>query len=216
MSALSLTPRLAVLAVTGAAALSVAALSSPAPAYAQGDRVIGPIASVSGSTFEVTQSSGNATVGFTDSTTVSEAVPAQLSDVTVGSCVKAGPTPESAAADSGAITAKWVMVSTAVDGKCPQRPGSASGAPPAQHRGVRGVVDSVSGNTITVTGDTSQTTVTLTDTTSYRKRVAADAHAIAVGRCAAARGTEDASGVLQATRVTVWTASDGSCPQPPA
>lgn len=202
------TPRFAAFAITGATALSLAALSAPAPAHAEGDGAMGPISSVSGNTFEV---GGNTTVAFTDATKISEAIPAQLGDVTVGSCVKAGPTPDSTPADSGAITAKWVMISTTVDGKCPQRPGAAPGAP---HHGVRGVVNSVAGNTITVTGDTATSTVTVTDATGFRKRVPADAHAITEGKCVATRGTKDDHGVLQANRVTVWAADGGDCPQP--
>lgn len=220
MAALSRTPRLAILAATGATAVSAAALFAPAPAYAQGDLVFGSIASVAGNTFQVTEAGGTATVQFTDSTTVSEAVPAELSDVTVGSCIMAAPAPESAPADSGTITAKWVMVGTAVGGKCPGRPAnSPPPAAPAQHRGVRGVVDSVAGSTVTVTrtdadGNTSPATVTVTDATHYRKRVPASPQAIIPGRCAAARGANDNNGVLQATNVTVWASGDGHCPQP--
>lgn len=219
MSALSLTPRLAILAVTGAAALSVAGLSAPAPAYAQGDRAFGSIASVSGNSFQLNQAGGTTTVDFTDATKLSEAIPAQQSDITVGSCIKAGPTPESAPADTGSIIAKWVMISTAVDGQCPQRPGQGP-APQAPHRGIRGVVNAVTGNVVAVTrtepdGTTSPATVTVNDATHYRKRVPADAQAIAVGKCVAARGDNDANGVLQATNVTVWASPDGSCPQPP-
>lgn len=218
MSALSLTPRLALLATTAAATLVAAALSWPAPASAQGDRVIGPITSVTGNTFEVAQSSGSTTVEVTESTTISEAVPAQLSDVTVGSCVKAGPTPDSAPADSGAITAKWVTVSPTVDGKCPQRPASSPPAPqPAQHH-IRGVVNSVAGNTVTVTraDGSGNATVTVTDATHYRKRVASGIQAITQGKCAVARGASQSSGVLQAAKVVVWASNDGNCPQPAA
>lgn len=203
------TPRLAIFTITGAAALSVAALSWPAPAHAEGDRAFGPISSVSGNTFEV---GGNTPVAFTDATRISEAIPAQLGEVTVGSCVKAGPTPDSTPADSGAITAKWVMISTAVDGKCPQRPGSAT--PSGPHHGVRGVVEAVAGNTITVTGETATTTVTVTDGTGIRRRLPANAAAITAGKCVAARGTKDDQGVLQANKVTVWVANVGDCPQP--
>ena len=208
------TPRLAILTIAGAGALSVAALSAPAPAHAQGDRVIGPIASVSGDTFQVTRPTGAATVGVTDSTMVTEAIPAQLSEVTVGSCIKAG-TDEEGAPAGNAITAKWVSISTAVDGKCPQRPGSAP-ATPAQHQRIRGIVDSAAGNTVTVTrADGGGTAiVTVTDATRYHKRVPADRHAIAAGKCAVARGTEDGGGVLQATKVTVWAPTGSGCPQP--
>lgn len=215
MSVLPLPPRFAILAVTGVTALSVAALSLPAPAHAQDDRVIGPIASVSGDTFQVTRPNGNATVGFTDATAVTEALPAQLGDVTVGNCIKAGPTNEGATAGGGTITAEWVSISAAVDGKCTQRPASSSAAP-RPYRGVRGIVDSVVGNTVTVTraDGTGNATVTVTDTTHYHRRVSSDTHAIAAGKCAVARGDTDSNGVLQAAKITVWAPTGGSCPQP--
>ncbi|MGB3894396.1 MAG: hypothetical protein WA942_09100, partial [Mycolicibacter sinensis] len=111
--------------LTGAAALFAAALFVPAPAHAEGDRVIGPVSSVTGNTFEVARPAGATTVAFSDSTRIVEPVPAQLGEITAGTCIKAGATPDSAPADSGAISAKWVAVSTPVDGKCPQRPGGA-------------------------------------------------------------------------------------------
>lgn len=205
---LSHTPRFAALTITGAAALSLVALSIPATAHAEEERVIGPISSVSGNTFQVTQPGGAAQVAFTGDTRISEAVPAQFAEVTPGACVKAGPTPDSAPVESGAITAKWVMISTAVDGKCPQRPGAAPDA--GSRHGVRGIVDSVSGNTITVAG----TAVNVTNDTGYRRRVPSSAAAISVGKCAATRGTKDEHGVLQAVRVTVWASHGGDCPQP--
>lgn len=210
MSARSRTT-LAVLAVTGTTALIF-----PAVAHAQGDRVIGPVSSVSGNTFEVTRPAGAATVAFTDTTRILEPVPAQLGELTAGTCIKAGATPDSAPVDSGGITAKWVAISAPVDGKCPQRPGGADApAPPVPHRGVRGVVDSVSGETITVTGATGQTTVTVNDDTHLRRMVPVAASMISAGKCVAARGEKDGDGVLQATRVTVWAPDEGTCPEPP-
>lgn len=216
MSARPSTLAPAICTLTGAAALFAAALFVPAPAHAQGDRVIGPVSSVSGNTFEVTRPAGAATVAFTDATRIVEPVPAQLGEITAGTCIKAGATPDSAPADSGAITAKWVAISTPVDGKCPQRPGGADApAPPAPHRGVRGVVDSVAGNTVTVTGASGQTTVTVNDDTHVRRMVPVGAGAISTGKCVAARGEKDGDGVLQATKVTVWAPDDGgTCPEP--
>ncbi|MEO6794732.1 MAG: DUF5666 domain-containing protein [Mycobacterium sp.] len=211
------TLRFTTFAITGAAALSVAALSLPAPAHAEGDRVFGPISSVSGNTFEVAHADAATSVAFTDTTRIFESVPAQLGEITAGTCIKAGATPDSSPADSGAITAKFVSISTAVDGKCPERPAAAdSPAPPVPHRGVRGVVDSVSGDTLTVTGQAGQTTVTVTDSTHFRRSIATGASAISTGKCAAARGAKDGDGVLQATKVTVWAANGGDCPQPGA
>jgi uncharacterized protein DUF5666 len=245
--------RFAILAVAAATALSVAACgtsnntkpstsasptssapasspSSPSASAKGNDRINGLIASVSGNAVQVTQDTGTATVDFTPSTKVTELTPAQLTDVTAGSCVKARPTGESAPASSGAITALSVTVSQAVDGKCPQSKtpagGSTTTAPaappsgtPVPPRSVRGTVASVAGNTIAVTvtdanGNPSQTTVTVTDTTKYAKKAPADAQALAQGKCIAARGTKDNGGTLQATTITVKPADNGTCPQP--
>src|SRR6201996_9486149 len=161
--------RLAIFTLTGATALSVAACGashtasntaqpstaagptssaapSPPPAFANGKAwVNGMIASVAGDAIQVTQQSGNATVDFSPSTKITEVTPAQLTDVTAGSCVAVHPIRDSA--DSGgAITAQFVRVSPAVDGKCqePKHPAGANG----KNRAVSGTGGSVAGNTI--------------------------------------------------------------------
>ncbi|OBG35733.1 MULTISPECIES: DUF5666 domain-containing protein [Mycolicibacter] len=211
------TPTHTIRALTGATALFAAGLFVPALAHAQGDHVMGSVSSVSGNTFEVARSSGTTTVSLTDETRIFESVPAQRGEITAGTCIKAGAAPDSAPADSGAITAKFVAISTTVDGKCPQRPAAAADAPapPKPHRGVRGVVESVSGDTLTISGPSGPTTVTLNDSTHFRRMVAVSAPSISAGKCVAAGGTKDGDGVLQARRVTVW-AGDGNCPEPPA
>jgi hypothetical protein len=222
--------RLAILTVTGATALSVAACgasqnakpsasasptssaatpSSPSASANGKGWVNGLIASVSGNAIQVTQTTGPATVDFTPSTKITEVTPAQLTDVTVGSCVAVHPTRDSAGT-SGTITARSVRVTPAVDGKCPE---------PKHHAGVSGTVASVSSNTITVNdadanGNTSGTNVTVTDTTKYTKQAATDAQALTQGQCIAARGTKDDSGTLQATSISVQSADNGGCPQP--
>jgi hypothetical protein len=230
--------RLAIFTLTGATALSVAACgashttsntaqpstapgptssaatSSP-PASANGKAwVNGMIASVAGDAIQVTQQSGNATVDFSPSTKITEVTPAQLTDVSTGSCVAVHPTRDSA--DSTAITAQFVRVSPAVDGKCqePRHPAGGNG----KHHSVSGTVASVAGNTITVNatdpdGNSSQSNVTVTDTTKYTKQTATDAQALAQGKCVAARGSKDDSGTLQATTINVQQADNGTCPQ---
>jgi hypothetical protein len=201
---------------TAAGPTSSAATSSPS-ASANGQAwVNGMIASVSGDAIQVTQQSGNATVDFSPSTKISEVTPAQLTDVTAGSCVAVHPTRDSA--DSGgAITAQFVRVSPAVDGKC-QEPKHPAGAN-AKHRAVSGTVASVAGNTMTINatdadGNSSQSNVTVTDTTKYTKQTATDAQALGQGKCIAARGTKDDSGTLQATAISVQQADNGTCAQP--
>jgi hypothetical protein len=236
--------RLAVLTLTGATALSVAACgasnnskpassagptsaavapSSPSASPNGKSWVSGMIASASGDAIQVTQQTGTATVDFTPSTKITEVTPAQLTDVSAGSCVAVLPTRDSADTD-GTVTAQFVRVSQAVDGQCPEpkhRAGGPSSGRPAGHRSVRGSVVSVAGNTITVTGadadadgNTSQTNVTVTDTTKYTKQTATDAQALTQGQCIAAHGTKDDSGTLQATAISVQPADNGTCPQP--
>jgi hypothetical protein len=78
--------------------------------------------------------------------------------------------------------------------------------------GLGGTVASVTGNSIVLTtGDNSQTTVTVTPATRYAKRAPADASVIAAGQCLAARGQKDNSGTLQATNVSVRPANNGQC-----
>ena len=222
--------RLALITVTGATALSVAACgashntntatsasptssaatpSSPSASANGKGWVSGMIASVSGDAIQVTQQNGNAIVDFTPSTKITELTSAQLTDVTAGSCVAVRPTPESA--DTGStITAKSVRVSPAADGKCPE---------PKHRTGIAGTVASVAGNTITVNGtdtngNSSSSTVTVTDTTKYTKQAATDAQALAQGKCIAARGTQDNTGTLQAMTISVQQPDNGNCPQP--
>ena len=231
--------RLAIVTLTGAAALSVAACgasnttsntaqpstaagpassaatSSPSASANGKAWVSGKIASVSGDAIQVTQQTGNATVDFTPSTKITQVSPAQLNDVTPGSCVAVHPS-RGGADTGGAVTAQFVRVSPAVDGKCsePQRPAGGS----AKHRLIIGTVASIAGNTITVNGtdangNNSQSNVTVSDTTKYTKQAATDAQALAQGQCVAARGTKDDSGTLQATAISVQSADNGNCPQ---
>jgi len=150
--------RLAILTVTGATALSVAACgasnnakptsanptsaaptSSPSASAKGNDWVRGLIDSVSGNTIQVSQRSGTATVDFTPSTEVAELAPAQLTDVTAGSCVSVHPKyTKQTTADAQALTqgkclaahgtrdgggtlqAKAVTVQQADNGSCPE------------------------------------------------------------------------------------------------
>jgi hypothetical protein len=187
---------LAIVTLTGATALSIAACgpsndakptsanptssapssSSPSASAKGKDWVNGLIDSVSGNTIQVSQRSGSATVDFTPSTAISEIIPARVTDVTNG------------------------------------------GETPAAHHQIGGQVASVAGNTITVNNadsaaNSSQISVTVTDTTKYTKRSTADARAIAQGKCIAAHGTTDGGGTLQATSISVQQSDNGSCPQ---
>ncbi|HKI41529.1 MAG TPA: hypothetical protein VKA66_14385, partial [Mycobacterium sp.] len=130
----------------------------------------------------------------TPSTRIADVTPAQLTDVTPGSCVNVRATPQSAPTGA-AIAAQSVTITPAIDGKCPPS------------LGFYGTVASVSGNTIAVNntavgGQTTPTNVTVTNTTSYSKQTATNAQAIAHGKCMGAQGT-NSNGVLQATIISL-------------
>jgi hypothetical protein len=229
--------RYAILAVTAAAALSVAACGSsgnPAPAASKSppasaassapgsssaptpaaqaphgkDRVAGLIASVSGNTIQVNQRNGAATVDVTPSTTVAELTPAQLTDVTAGSCVAVRPAHDNGSGGAQ-VTARNVVIGAAPNGTCTAPQHARAGA-------VRGTVASVNGSTVVInvtdrSGSTSQASVGIDNTTTYEKRAVATPAAITQGKCLAARGTNDTSGNLQATVVSVAPANNGTC-----
>jgi len=185
---------------------------APPPPAAGKDYVEGLVESVSGNAIQLRTRSGSATVDFTPATKVTELTPAQLSDVTEGSCVNVRAAPEGAPAGD-AITAQSVTISPAVDGKCLPLPapgsGSAppSGPPPAAPAGVSGKVATVSGNTIAVTGtdpagNTTHTQVNFTSGTTYSKQAVTNTQAIEHGKCMGAQGT-NSGGVLQATTISL-------------
>lgn len=166
----------------------------PAPPPEAKDYVEGLVESVSGNTIALRTRTGSATVDFAPSTRVVEQTPAQLTDVTPGSCVNVRATPQSAPPPA-AITAQSVTITPAVDGKCP---------PPA---GFYGTVTSVSGNTIAVNGlgpggQTTPTNVTVADSTTYNKQTPSSSEAIEHGKCLGAQGT-NSDGALQAVTIAL-------------
>jgi hypothetical protein len=207
------TPSAAGGASSTAKSVSPSAPASPPASTAGPDRISGLIASTSGATIQVTHggdASDTATVNFTPSTQITDVTPAQLADITTGSCVMVRPTRDSATSDTGALTAREVLVSVASNGTCPP-----AGNP--RGHGVRGTVASVTGGTIVVTGtdaggNPSQQSIAVTDSTVYAKRAVADSTAITEGTCIAARGTKDDSGALQATMINLRPAVNGACP----
>lgn len=175
--------RFAILAATGATALSVAACgssnqsaptsastststvtsttTSQAPAQSEA-KVSGLIASVAGNSIQVTkEDKSNAAVNFTSTTKITEVSPATLSDVTSGSCVTVRPTKE-AQGGQQPVTAASVRVSPSVNGTCPKPkesgpasgPGSSSPAPSGSPTAAPANAQPVRGSVASVTGNT--------------------------------------------------------------
>jgi hypothetical protein len=181
-------------AIPPSSAPSAAPPPAPQPPAVGKDYVEGLVESVSGNAIQLRTRTGAATVDFTPSTRVADVTPAQLTDVTPGSCVNVRATPQSAPTGA-AITAQSVTITPAIDGKCP---------PPA---GFYGTVASVSGNTIAVDntdarGQNTPTNVTVSNRTTYSKQTPTTTQAIEHGKCMGAQGTNSA-GVLQATTISL-------------
>ncbi|ORV96859.1 hypothetical protein AWC14_16575 [Mycobacterium kyorinense] len=179
---------------TSATTSATSSASKPPPSVGH-DHVEGMVRSVSADTIELTQRDRSAaTVDFTPTTIITELGPAQLTDVTPGSCVDAEPTAQT----GPPLPAQSVVVSPSEGGNCPPPPGE----PPA---GVSGTVTSVTGNTIGVdstdaAGKTTHTDVAVSDSTTYQKHAVTNAQGIQNGKCLAAQGTKD-GGVLHADSI---------------
>jgi hypothetical protein len=162
----------------------------PAPPPEAKDYVEGLVESVSSNAIQLRTRTGSAAVDFSPATRVVEQTPAQLTDVTPGSCINVRATPQSAPPPA-AITAQSVTITPAIDGKCP---------PPA---GFYGLVTSVSGKTIAVNGlGPTPTNVTVADSTTYAKQTPSSSDAIANGKCMGAQGT-NSDGALQAVTIAL-------------
>ena len=194
-SSTSNTQKPTVSAVAPSSAPSAAPPPAPAPPPLGKDYVEGLVESVSGSRIGLRTRTGSAAVDFTPSTRVAEVTPAQLTDVTPGSCINVRATPQSAPTGGAGITAQAVIITGAIDGKCP---------PP---EGFFGTVASVSGNTIAVNGmgpggQIAPTNVTVDNKTSYTMQTPSSTQAIVHGKCMGAQGTQD-GGVLHATTISL-------------
>lgn len=179
----------------------------PPPPPIPKDYVEGLVQSVSDGTIQLRTRTGSATVDFTPQTRVVEQAPAQLSDVTPGSCINVRATPQSAPPPA-AITAQAVTITPAIDGKCP---------PPA---GFYGMVNSVSGNTIAVSGlagpggpQPTPTNVTVADSTTYNKQTPSSSDAIGNGKCMGAQGMNE-GGALQAVTIALQACPPMGRPHP--
>jgi hypothetical protein len=196
-----------------------------------GGGISGTIAAVSDGTLQVQGGTTQTAVNYTATTTITQAVAAVASDVTVGSCVTGITTP---GASSG-TAATTVAITTAVGGTCPA-PGPRGGAPGGGQGGVRpsgapngtrpsgapgggrftppvsGTVTAVTGTTITVsTTSQSGSKITLDGSTKYTKSQAATSAALVVNECVIAAGKADTSGNFAATSLAVSDPGANGC-----
>jgi hypothetical protein len=198
---------------------TTSAVASPSPPVKVNgeDEVSGSIASVSGTTIEVSGPQGSASVAFSPSTKIMELIPAKPTDITPGLCVTIRP---ASGAEGGTVTADAVVVGASSGGQC-QKTGSSdnAGLPASPLGGFRGTVDSVSEKTIAITtlgadGSATKTTVEFNDLTLFADRHRVNADAIVEGKCIIAGGTNDIGGTLQALTINLTFVVNGACSQP--
>ena len=213
-------PNAAPSAATSTTAAASPAPPSQAPVKVNGeDEVSGSIASVSGTTIEVSSPKGSASVAFSDSTKVMELTPATLTDITAGLCVTIRP---ASGAEGGTVVADAVVVGASSGGECKKTGGQDNGGlPRSPLGGFRGTVDSVNqtAKTIAITtvgadGSKTNTTVEFNDLTLFADRHRVHADAIVEGKCIIAGGTNDTGGTLQAQTINLPLVVNGACPQP--
>jgi hypothetical protein len=190
----------------------------------------GTIAAVTASNVEVQNpQNGQVTVNFNSSTTFADTNQAALQDVTVGVCVTV--TSASSTSAGQPVAARTVEISQPTGNTCQRGgfgQGSGSANPSRQRRpggqrnggprGAMGSVTAVNGSTFTVhetnPGNSApmDTTVTVDPSTTYTKTVAADVHALAVGKCAVALGPADDTGAVTARSITISAPGPNGCP----
>jgi Domain of unknown function (DUF5666) len=214
-----------------------AANANPGPPGATGT-----IATVAATSFEVQNArSGQVTVDFSGSTTITKTVQGSASDVAVGDCVTVAPDMANGNAPGTAaepVAAAAVTISPAAAQGC--RPGAgfaagngrnggggadmgarpSGGAQPSaangagggrRGRGTFGTVSAVSANGFTLQETSGTATVTTSSSTMFLKTQTADKAALVVGQCATAVGQADDSGTVTATAISVRAPGPNGC-----
>jgi len=201
----------------------------------------GKVAAVDGSTAQVQGTDGQVAVSWTDATTFTKEVSAQLADIKVGDCVAVGSDDTSSGSTpSSAVTATTVRVIAKTNGSCapamrgpggpdgtgPQTyggppPGSGgSGARPQMRMGgAVGEVTAVSATGFTVdsvmpgsdSSGTTSVTVTVGADTTYTANAKGAGSDVKVGVCVAADGTTDDTGAVAAKTIAISQPQDGQC-----
>lgn len=203
---------------TPATSTPAASPTSATPVKVNGDdEVAGSIASVSGTTIQVSGPNGAAKVSFSAATKVMELTPAKPTDITPGLCVTIRP---ASGEEGGDVVADAIVVGASSGGECKKTGGSDNaGLPASPLGGFRGTVDSVSKGALAITtlgadGSKTNTNVVFNDLTVLADRHRVGADAIVEGKCIIAGGTHDTGGALQASTINLPLTINGACPQP--
>jgi hypothetical protein len=211
---------------------AAAASANTDPAGRGGPSGSGEVVDVADSTAQVQNQQGQVAVSWTDDTTFTQQVDADLSAVTVGSCVMVT-TGDSADASETDVAAATVRITESTDDGCaagagpggggagdrPEGGTPPSGAPDggARAMGTSGEVTAVSDSGFTVeatqpgSDTTSTVVVTVSSDTTYTTTAEASADDVTVGRCVTSRGEADDTGAITATTIAISDKVDDAC-----
>jgi len=187
----------------------------------------GQLVQINGSTLVLSGTTGDSTVTYAATTTITQTSTGTLANIAPGMCITATGTKDAA----GMLTATSVLLSAPVNGSCATagfggrgtgtfspRPGATprpSFSPPAAAAGLsaaRGIVKSVTGTAVTLTETTgSATTINVPTTVRVTTSTVIQAAALQTGECVTAIGPKSSSGTVAARALTITPAGANGC-----
>jgi hypothetical protein len=210
-----------VLAACGSSATAANGSASPSPGAGNGFRngAAGQLVQINGQSLILSAATGDVTVSYTSSTTITKTSTATLADVTPGICIVATGQKDA----SGTITATTVRLAPKTAAGCSAggfrgnpSPGASprptpSGQVPANF--ITGEVTAVTGVSVTVlTLANTHVSLTVPTTAAVSLSSVVNAAALQVGECLRANGPRSAAGIVQATALTITPPSaSGTC-----
>lgn len=229
-------------AIGGMAALSIVACggaaasggSSPSASPSAGGRggfarnaAFGQLVQINGVTLILSGATGDSTVTYAPTTTITQTSTGTLANISPGMCITATGSKDA----TGTLTATSVLLSAPVKGSCAvigfggggggsftPRPGATprpSFSPPAGAAGftaARGQVKSVTGTSVTLTQATGiTTTVNVPTTVRVTTSTVIQATALQTGECVTAVGPKNSAGTVAARALTITPAGANGC-----
>ena len=209
---------IASLGIAACGSASASGASTPSASPSSGGRTglarnatFGQLVQINGSTLILSSSTGDSTVTYATTTTITQTSTGSLANVTPGLCITATGTKDA----TGALVATTVLLSAPVSGSCTTGFGGGGGgtfSPPAGAGAARGLVKSVTGTSVTLT-ETTGTTMTINVPTTVKVTTSSvvQPSALQTGQCLTALGTKNSSGTVAARSLTITPAGANGC-----
>jgi hypothetical protein len=224
---------IASLGIAACGSASASGASTPSTSPSSGGRTglarnatFGQLVRINGSTLILSSSTGDSTVTYATTTTITQTSTGSLANVTPGLCITAAGTKDA----TGTLVATTVLLSAPVSGSCTTGfRGGAGGtfsppagatprpsfSPPAGAGSARGLVKSVTGTSVTLTETTGTTTTTVTINVPTTVKVTTSSvvqpSALQTGQCLTALGTKNSSGTVAARSLSITPAGANGC-----